>query len=109
LRLVPAPLPADRGEIGVRELVLRVVVAPPHPGVGRRGVEVPPVLLGVLAVVSLRSGEPEDALLEDRVLAVPQAEGEAERLPLVAEPGQPVIVPAVGPRARMIVRKVVPG
>ena len=53
---------------------LRVVVAPAVPRVARQRVEVPPVLLGVLAVVALVAGEPEDPLLQDRVAAVPERE-----------------------------------
>jgi hypothetical protein len=54
-------------EIVVGEPVLRVVVAPAVPGVARECIEVPPVLLGVLAVVPLVAGEAEDAFLQDRV------------------------------------------
>ena len=61
-------------EVLVRERALRVVVAPPVPRVARDGVDVPPVLLGVLAVVALVAGQAEDPLLEDRVPAVPQRE-----------------------------------
>ena len=96
-------------QVAVREAALRVVVAPAHPRVGRRGVEVPPVLLGVLAVVALRAGQAEDPLLEDRVLAVPQRQREAERLPVVADAGQAVLVPPVRPGPGVVVREVVPG
>ena len=96
-------------EVGVRKLGLRVVVAPAVPGVARQGVEVPPVLLGVLAVVALLPCQPEDALLEDRVAAVPEREAEAEPLLDVREPGEAVLAPAVGARAGVVVREVVPG
>src|SRR5690606_31501359 len=66
-------------------------------------------LLGVLAVVALGAGQPEDPLLEDRVAAVPQRQREAERLPVVAHPGQPVLVPPVRPGAGLVKREVVPG
>src|SRR5262249_45113041 len=71
-------------------------------------VEVPPVLLGVLAVVPLVAREPEDALLQDRVAPVPERKAEAESLLDVAEAGQAVLAPAVGARARMVVREVLP-
>ena len=87
---------------------LRVVVAPAHPRVRRRRVEVPPVLLGVLAVVALGAGQAEDPLLEDRVAAVPEREREAERLPVVADAGEAVLAPAVGARAGVVVREVAP-
>src|SRR5438105_14561798 len=76
---------------------------------GRGRVEVPPVLLGVLAVVALVAGQPEDALLEDRVLTVPQGEGDAEELAVVADAGQPILVPAEGARSRVVVGGEFPG
>jgi hypothetical protein len=50
---------------------LRIVIAPAQPGVTGQAIEVPPVLLDVLAMISLRPGEPEHPLLQDRVDAVP--------------------------------------
>ena len=73
-------------------------------------VEVEVVLLDVLAVIALAVGEAEEPLLEDRVAAVPQREREAQaaaRSSLM--PGDAVLTPAVGARARVIVREVVPG
>ena len=98
-----------RDEVAVRELALRIVVAPAVPGMAREGVEVPPVLLGVLAVVALVSGQAEDPLLQDRVAAVPEREREAEPLLDVRETGQPVLAPAIRARARVVVREVLPG
>ena len=69
----------------VGELGLRVAVEPLHPAVRRRPVEGPPVLLGVLAVVALAVGEPEQALLEDGVLPVPQRDPEVEEAEAVAD------------------------
>jgi len=42
---------------------------------GRRGVQVEIILFDVLAVIPLRASEPEDAFLEDRILAVPKRQG----------------------------------
>src|SRR5690606_30363403 len=109
LGLLPAALPVDRVQLGVGVGPLRVVVAPAHVGVGGRGVLVPPVLLGVLPMVAATAGEAEHALLEDRVLAVPQRQGEAERLPFVADAGHAVLVPPVGAGPGVVVREVVPG
>ena len=97
-----------RLELGVRERPLRVVVAPPVPRVARERVEIPPVLLGVLAVVALVAGEAVDALLEDRVAPVPERERQAQALLDVREPGEAVLAPAVGPRAGVVVRQVLP-
>src|SRR5947208_6288360 len=76
---------------------------------GRRRIEVPPVLLGVLAVVPFGPVEAEDPFLQDGVAPVPEGEGEAEDLGLVADPGEAVLVPAVGAGSSMVVREVLPG
>ena len=60
-------------------------------------------------MIALAVGEAEQALLEDRVLAVPQPEREAEQHVLVAEPGDAVLAALVRARARLIVGDVVPG
>src|SRR5207302_3440105 len=76
---------------------------------GRRGIDVPPLLLDVLAVVALRAGEAEQPFLEDRVGAVPECKREAPGLMVVADAGEAVLAPAVGPRPGGVVRDVVPG
>ena len=76
---------------------------------GRRAVEVEVVLLDVLAVVALAVGQPEQAFLEDRVLAVPQGQREAEPLLVVGDAGQAVFAPAIGARAGLVVGEVIPG
>ncbi len=93
---------------GVGKLRLRVLVEHPEVGGGRRRVEEVVLLLQVLAVVALRAGEAEGALLEDRVAAVPQRQPQAEALLVVAQAGQAVLAPAVGAAAGVVVRKIVP-
>ena len=100
---------AGLDEVGVRERRLRVLVEVLHVRVRRRAVEVEVVLLDVLAVVALAVGQAEQPLLEDRVLAVPQRQREAEPLLVVGDAGQAVLAPAVGARAGLIVAEVVPG
>jgi hypothetical protein len=97
-----------RHKVAVRELPLRVLVVALEVGVRGRAVEVEPVLLDVLAVVALAVGQAEHPLLEDRVGAVPERERETQPLALVADAGDPVLAPAVGARARLVVREVVP-
>src|SRR6185369_11017158 len=77
LGLVAVPAGVDVDQLLVREGLLRVVVPPPVPRVAGHGVQVPPVLLDVLAVVALRAGEPESPLLQDRVAPVPQRQAQA--------------------------------
>src|SRR6266540_6369073 len=108
LGIVPAT-PAVLGhQVRVRESGLRVVVTPPVPGVARYRIEVPPVLFDVLTVVALGPGQAERPLLEDRVAPVPQRESQTQPLLAVAEPGQPVLTPPVGPRPGVVVRQVAP-
>jgi hypothetical protein len=77
--------------------------------VGRRAVEVEVVLLHVLAVVGFAVGQPEETLLEDRILAVPKGQGKAQVLLVVGDPGQTILAPAIGPRSGMVVGEEVPG
>ena len=106
-----APVRRVRGhgyEPLVRERRLRVLVGPLHVRVRGRGVQVEPVLLRILAVVALAVGEPEDALLEDRIRAVPQRERKAQTLLVVRHAREPVLAPPVGLRARFVVGERVP-
>ena len=96
-------------EVLVRERGLRVVVAPAQPGTAGQRVEVPPVVLGVLAVIAFLVGQPEHPLLEDRVDAVPQGEAEAHPSEHVAQARHPVLVPAEGAGPGVVVRERVPG
>ena len=101
------PFVRDKIAVGIRRL--RVLVEIFHVRVRGRAIEVEVVLLHVLAVVALAVGEPEEALLEDRILAVPQREAEAEALLVVGDAGDAVFAPAVGARAGVIVGEEVPG
>jgi hypothetical protein len=87
LGLVAVPVGVGIDQVLIGERLLRVVVPPPVPRVAGQGVQVPPVLFDVLAVVALRAGEPERALLQDRVAPVPQRQAQAQPLVDVAEPG----------------------
>ena len=105
----PVPPPVLLDEPRVRKLRLRVLVEELHVGVRRRRVEVEVVLLDVLAVVALASGQPEQPLLQDRVSTVPEGQGEAEPAVVVGDPTEPVLAPPVGARARVVVGEGVPG
>src|SRR5262249_28732628 len=78
-------------------------------GVGWGGVEIEVILLDVLAVVALAVGQPEEALLEDRIGTVPEGESEAEALAVVGDAGEAVFAPAIRARPRLIVAEVLPG
>src|SRR5262245_29625178 len=76
---------------------------------GRRTIEVEIVLLDILAMVGFAVGQPEQAFLEDRILAIPQGQREAQALAVVADAGQTILAPAIGARAGLIVGEVIPG
>ena len=108
LRILASPGTVDRDELVVGERRLRIVVVGAQPGVRRRGVVVPPVLLGVLAVIALPAVEAEEAILQVAVAAIPHREGEGEVLVQVAEAEDAVLAPAEGPRPGLVVGQVAP-
>jgi len=63
----------------------------------RRGQFCPPGL-AILAVIALAVGEPEQTFLQDRVLLVPQGQGKAQPLLVVADSCQSIFTPLVSPR-----------
>ena len=106
LKPISPPVLVDQILIRIRRL--RIVIAPAVPGMTRDRVEIPPILLHVLAMIPLRPGQPERSLLQDRIASVPQRQAKAQPLLHVAEPGQTVLAPAVGTRPGMVMRQVVP-
>ncbi len=108
LVLFTASVPVALDEVGVGERALRVLVQPAHVRVRRRRVERPPVLLRVFAVVAFGVRQAEEAFFQDGVVRVPQRDGEAEVLPVVADAAQAVLAPAVRARAGVLVGERVP-
>src|SRR5580700_7432066 len=74
----------------------------------RCGVKVVVQLLDVFAVIALRVGQPEQPFLEDRVLAIPQCQRQANILMVIAESGDAVLTPTIGAAARLVVRQIFP-
>ena len=109
LELAFPPPPIRFQQVGIGECRLGILIQVLHVRVRRRAIQVEVVFLDVLAVIALAVGEPEQALLEDRVRAVPQRQCEAEPLLPVGEAGQAVLPPAVGARASLVMAEVVPG
>jgi hypothetical protein len=108
LPVVAAARPTGLRQVSVGEARLRVLVEELQVRVGRRAVDVEVVLLHVLAVVAFAVGEAEEAFLQDRVLFVPQGDGEAQPLFVVADAADAVFTPAVSARSSLIVGEVVP-
>ena len=88
---------------------LRILVEQPHEGVRRRAVQVAVELLARPRRGCPPAGQAEEALLENRVAAVPQRQREADALVPVRDAREAVLVPAVGARSGVVVREVVPG
>ena len=109
LEVLPAPAPVGLDQVGVRVGCLRILVEVLHVRMGRRTVEVEVILLDILAMIALAVGQPEQAFLEDRILAIPQGQREAETLLVIADAGQTILAPAIGARAGLIVGEVIPG
>jgi hypothetical protein len=57
-------------------------------------------------VIAFFVGQPEQPLLEDWVALVPQRDSEAETELVVAKSSNPVLAPAIGAAARVIVREI---
>src|SRR5260370_32022173 len=75
----------------------------------RCAIKIEVILFHVLTVVAFAVGQPEEALLEDGVLAVPQGQAEAKELMVIADAGQTVLAPVICARTRLVVAEVVPG
>src|SRR5438045_7850204 len=75
---------------------------------GRCGIKVEIVLLDILAVITLITAQAEQSLFENRVVAIPECDGEADGLVAVADARDTVLSPAVGSRPGMIMREILP-
>src|ERR1700760_4325857 len=71
-------------------------------------VQIEVIFLYILAVVALAVREPEQTLFKNRVLAIPQGHAKAQQLPVIADAGDTVFTPAIGPGARLVMSKIVP-
>src|SRR5262245_23353240 len=76
---------------------------------GRRAVDIEVILLDILAMVAFIIGQAKQTFLEDRVLAVPQGQGQAKLLLIIRNTGQAIFPPAVGAGASLVVTEVFPG
>jgi hypothetical protein len=109
LRFVPGTPAVLIDQPLIRKRLLRIVIPPAQPGMARQPIEIPPILLHVLAMISLRPGKAEHALLQDRINAIPQRQCQTQIMMNIRQPGHTVFIPSVRPRPRMIMRKETPG
>src|SRR5579859_224871 len=75
----------------------------------RCGIQVEVVFLHIFAMIAFIAGETEEPLFQDGIAPIPQRQGEAKALMTVADTGNAVFIPAICARARLIMRKVIPG
>jgi hypothetical protein len=102
----PAAVLVDQLRVGERRVRVAVEIA--HEGMRRRAVQMEVVLLDVFAVVAFVAVQAKEPLLQDRIPAVPERERKADPLMAVGNAGEAIFVPAVGARARVVVRERVP-
>src|SRR4029450_9636053 len=93
----------------IRKRLLRIVISPAQPGMTRQPIQIPPILLHILAMISLRPGQAEHALLQDRINTVPPRQRKTQIMMNIRQPGHTIFIPSVRPRPRMIMRKEAPG
>ena len=96
-------------QIAIGICVLRIFVEILHVGMGRRTIEIEIVFLDILAVIAFAVGQTEQPLLQDRILAVPQGDGKAQPLMVVAEAGEAILAPVIGARPRLVMAEIIPG
>src|SRR6266702_4944873 len=80
-------------QFSVGEGTLRIFVQCLHIGMRRGAVKKVVVLLHILTVVAFRAGQAEEALLEDRISSIPQAEGETHSALFIADAQQTIFTP----------------
>ena len=78
LELLPRTLPTRLQKVSIGKLPLWILVQVLHVRVRGCAVNVEVILLQVLAVIALAVGEPEQALLQNRVPFVPKRQGKAQ-------------------------------
>jgi hypothetical protein len=93
----------------IREAGLRILVEILHVGMRGRAIQVEAVVLDVFAVAAFGVGQPEEPFFQEGIAPVPERDCEADQLLTIADAGEPVVAPAVGPGAGVVVRKVLPG
>jgi hypothetical protein len=106
LEFVPGPASVHRHQVVVGECGLRVLVEVALVAVRGQVVDVEVVLLDVLTVVALGIRQAEQPLLQDRVALVPQRQGQAQPLLVVADAGDAVLAPPVGARPRLVMTEI---
>src|ERR1700736_2015649 len=109
LRVLLGSPPVLLNKLGVRKRVLRIFIESLQIRMRWRSIEVVIDLFDVFAMVSLAVRETEQALLQNRILLIPEREPHANALVTVAEAANTVFAPTIGATTGVIVREIVPG
>src|SRR5215467_2551926 len=104
---VPATVLFDK--LRVRKGGVRVLVKVFHVGVSRSAVEIEIALLDILSMVAFVAGQTKEPFLKNGIAPVPQGHCKADVLMTVADARDSILVPAVRPRSRVVMREVLPG
>src|SRR5438309_5089125 len=103
-----ATLCVFRNQLCVWELLLRILVEHPHVAVRGRIVEIEPVFLCVLAVISFRRRQTEHSLFQDGIVTVPERKSKYQQLVAITNSCDAVLTPAVGLAASRVVSEEIP-
>src|SRR5262249_9385184 len=107
-RICPIAAPILFDQLVVREGCLRVFVEVLHVGMCGCRIEVEIIFLDVFAMVSFVAGQTVEALLQNGIAPIPKRKGETHILVPIANAGQTIFVPTIGPRTGMVVWKMLP-
>src|SRR5262245_12732986 len=94
IRTTAMPVGLYKMHIGI--LLLRLLIEILHVRVSWRAVQIVVIFLNVLPVIGLAVGQAKCALLEYRILAVPQRQRKTQPLVIVTETGKAVLAPMIG-------------
>ena len=67
------------------------------------------ILLHILAMIAFVACQAEETFLEDRIGLVPKGKTETDELMAVTNRRQAILIPAIGARPSVVVRKIFPG
>src|SRR5215472_8049775 len=59
-------------------------------------------------MAALAVSQAKQPLLEDRIVAIPQGDRQAQQLPVIGKAADAVLAPAIGAAARLVMRKIIP-
>src|SRR5512139_322272 len=80
-----------------------------HVRMGWSTIKIKIILLDILPVVALRISQAKHSFLQNGIFPVPQGKRKTDPLVIIRDSGDAILTPAVSPRSRLVVAKIVPG